>query len=93
MFHFTSLSKDLREGLLDLVGEEGLPRNTYFGNGTPIDPEALSIIRDVYERTKFSFQWQKNDLLLLDNMLFTHSREPYEGPRQVLVATVRPYGV
>ncbi len=91
LFHVSSLEEDLREGLIALLGEENLPRNTYFGDGTPIDPALLSVIRDVYERTKFSFQWQQNDLLLLDNMLFTHGREPYEGPRKVLVGMARNY--
>jgi hypothetical protein len=91
LFHSSSLELELRESLIELVGEEFLPRNTYFGDGTPIDEESLSIIRDVYEKTKFTFDWKKGDLLLLDNMLFTHGREPYEGPRQILVGMARKY--
>jgi len=91
LFHVSSLEEELREGLVALLGEENLPRNTYFGDGTPIDAEYLSVIREVYEKTKFSFQWQKNDLLLLDNMLYTHGREPFEGPRKVLVGMARTY--
>lgn len=91
LFHISSLEKDLQESLIDLFGEEELPRNAYFGDGTPIDPEALASIRDVYERTKFSFQWEQYDLLLLDNMLFTHGRESFEGPRKVLVGMAREY--
>lgn len=91
LFHVSSLEEELREGLVALLGEEHLPRNTYFGDGTAIDEAHLNIIRGVYERTKFSFQWQKNDLLLLDNMLYTHGREPYEGPRKTLVGMARSY--
>lgn len=91
LFHVSSLEKDLREGLVALLGEDNLPRNTYFGDGTPIDEGHLSVIRDVYEKTKFSFQWEKNDLLLLDNMLFTHGREPFEGPRKTLVGMAQSY--
>ncbi len=91
LFHASSLDEDLREGLIALMGEENLPRNTYFGDGTPIDEAHLSLIREVYEKTKFSFQWEKNDLLLLDNMLFTHGREPFEGPRKTLVGMARAY--
>lgn len=85
LFHISNLDSELREGLVALLGEENLPRNTYFGDGTPIDPAALDIIRKVYEKTKVSFDWQENDLVLLDNMLYTHGREPYEGKRKVLV--------
>ena len=91
LFHISNLDDELREGLIELAGEENLPRNTYFGDGTPMDTEMLSIIRNVYERTKFSFQWEKNDLLLLDNMLFTHGREPFEGSREILVGMAREY--
>lgn len=91
LFHVSSLDKELQEGLIELLGEEYLPRNTFFGDGTPIDLAALTVIRDVYERTKFTFDWKKQDLLLLDNMLYTHGREPYEGTRQVLVGMARKY--
>lgn len=93
LFHVSNLNDELRESLLELLGEENLPRNAYYGDGTPIDAETLSIIRGVYERTKFSFQWEKNDLLLLDNMLFTHGREPFEGERQTLVGMARSYSL
>ncbi|MCC9070490.1 TauD/TfdA family dioxygenase [Flavobacterium sp. F-65] len=93
LFHVSSLEEELQEALIEVLGEDNLPRNTFFGDGTPIDPAALDIIRDVYEKTKFSFQWEKNDLLLLDNMLFTHGRERYEGPRKVLVGMARNFKV
>lgn len=93
LFHVSNLNDELRESLLELLGEENLPRNAYYGDGTPIDAETLSIIRAVYERTKFSFQWEKNDLLLLDNMLYTHGREPFEGERKTLVGMARSYSM
>ncbi len=91
LFHSSGLNPEIREGLLELLGEENLPRNAYFGDGSPIDEAALAIIRQVFDDTKFSFQWQKGDLLLLDNMLFTHGREPYEGTRKVLVGMAKAY--
>lgn len=91
LFHVSSMNEEVKEGLLSLLGEEFLPRNTYFGDGSPIPDEVLDLIRKVYEDTKFSFKWEKNDLLLLDNMLFTHGREPYEGERKVLVGMARKY--
>jgi alpha-ketoglutarate-dependent taurine dioxygenase len=90
LFHVSSLGKDIARTLLDSLGEENVPRNSYYGDGSPIEPEVLDLVRSTYERTKVKFQWQKNDLLLLDNMLFTHGREPYIGPRQVLVGMACP---
>ncbi|MCX2584712.1 TauD/TfdA family dioxygenase [Pedobacter sp. MR22-3] len=91
LFHISNLDEEIAEGLIALLGDENIPRNAYFGDGTPIDPAYLSQIRAVYESTKFSFQWQSNDLLLLDNMLYTHGREEFDGTRQVLVGMARPY--
>lgn len=90
LFHVSSLKPDVAQTLLDSLGEKNLPRNSYYGDGSPIEPHALEIIRDAYERTKIRFAWQKNDLLLLDNMLFTHGRESYVGPRKVLTGMASP---
>lgn len=91
LFHISNLDEEIAEGLIALLGPENLPRNAYFGDGTPIDAAYLSQIRAVYETTKFSFQWQSNDLLLLDNMLYTHGREEFDGSRQVLVGMARTF--
>ncbi|WP_233899251.1 TauD/TfdA family dioxygenase [Tenacibaculum piscium] len=91
LFHISNLNSELREDLTAILGEDNLPRNTYFGDGTSIDPEVLDIIRDVYNNTKVSFDWLENDLLLLDNMLYTHGREPFEGKRKVLVGMAREH--
>lgn len=91
LFHVSNLDEETRNSLLTIMGEESLPRNTYFGDGSPINEADLQVIRDVYEEAKFSFPWQRNDFLLLDNMLFTHGRKPFTGERKVLVGMARPY--
>lgn len=90
LFHVSSLGKEVADTLLDSLGEENLPRNSYYGDGSRIEPEVLDVIRRAYEQTKVKFRWQKNDLLLLDNTLFTHGREPYTGTRKVLVGMACP---
>ena len=90
LFHASSLGQEIMDTLLDSLGEENLPRNSYYGDGERIEPGVLEVIRNTYEQTKVKFAWQKNDLLLLDNMLFTHGREPYTGPRKVLVGMACP---
>lgn len=85
LFHVSSLGKDVAETLLASLGEENLPRNSYYGDGSPIESEVIELIRSIYEQTKIKFTWQTNDLLLLDNMLFTHGREAYTGARRILV--------
>lgn len=90
LFHVSNLGKEIAETLLSSLGERNLPRNAYYGDGSPIEPEVLELIRRIYQDSRVIFPWQKNDLLLLDNMLFTHGREPYTGPRKVLVGMACP---
>lgn len=85
LYHPSNLDPAVERSLREVMGEVELPKNTYYGDGSPIDRDDLQLIRDLYERTKVAFPWQKNDLMLLDNMLYTHGREAYSGSRQVLV--------
>lgn len=89
LFHVSSLEPAVRDSLIGVLGEENLPRNTYYGDGSPIEEDVLQQIRAIYEQTKVVFTWEKNDLMLLDNMLFTHGRQPYSGDRKVLVGMAR----
>jgi alpha-ketoglutarate-dependent taurine dioxygenase len=90
LFHVSSMGKEIAGTLIGSLGEKNLPRNTYYGDGSAIEPEALDLIRAAYAKCKIKFTWQKNDVLLLDNMLFTHGRESYTGQRKVLVGMACP---
>lgn len=85
MFHISALDLEVRNSMLSVYGEHDLPRNVYYGDGSAIEEEALDLIRDIYEEEKAWFTWQAKDLMLLDNMLFTHGRMPFTGDRKVLV--------
>lgn len=85
-FHVTSLEPSVRDGLLESFPEEDLPQNTYYGDGTPIEPEVLDHLRQAYTESMVMFPWQKGDVLILDNVLAVHARQPYQGFRRVLVA-------
>ena len=86
LFHVSSLPPSVREALLDVVDADRLPRNTFFGDGTPIEASMLDEIRSVYRDTMLSFPWQAADALVLDNLLMSHGRAPFSGKRRVLVA-------
>lgn len=89
MFHVSSLRADVHEAMVSLVGEENLARNVYYGDGSRIANEVFDRIRAAYLRHKLLFAWAAGDLLILDNMLFAHGREPFVGDRQVLVGMAR----
>lgn len=84
LFHVSALPLDIRVALIDSLGEEYLPRNCFFGDGSEIDPGYLDVIRKAYEETKIKFKWEQNDLLLLDNARYSHGRETFTGERRIL---------
>lgn len=86
LFHLSNLDEEMQEILLDTVGEEGLPRNVYYGDGSPLEADALAEIRGVLSECEVVFPWQTGDVLMLDNMLTAHSRKPFSGERKVVVA-------
>jgi alpha-ketoglutarate-dependent taurine dioxygenase len=90
LFHISALPDEVRSSLLAAVSEDRVPRNACYGDGTPLEVETLDVIRDIYDELKYSFAWQKDDLMLLDNMLYTHGRQPFQGERKVLVGMARP---
>ncbi len=92
LFHVTSLEPEARELLLSTLGEADLPRNTYYGDGSPIEPSVLKEIQGVYRELSVEFPWEAGDALLLDNMLTAHGRAPFTGPRKVLVGMAEPAG-
>src|SRR6266496_3794815 len=81
-----TLAAELREYLVDVYGEDGLPFNTRFGNGDPIGADVVQTINEAYEANTVREGWQAGDLLLVDNLRTAHGREPFEGPREVVVA-------
>lgn len=90
-FHVTTLPEDVQEGLLALFGEEGLPTNTYYGDGGRIPDDVMEHLRSCYQDAKVRFDWRKDDVLVVDNMLSSHAREPYTGDRSIAVAMAEPH--
>jgi len=86
LHHVSCLEPAVRESLLSMLGIESLPRNVYYGDGTSIEDEVVEEIGELYERTAARFPWQEGDLVMLDNMLVAHARDPFVGPRKIVVA-------
>jgi alpha-ketoglutarate-dependent taurine dioxygenase len=81
-----TIDPEVRAYLVDIYGADGLPFSTSFGGGDPVGEDVVQLLNDVYEAHTAREPWQAGDLLLVDNVRTAHSREPYQGPREVLVA-------
>jgi len=86
LHHPSCLSPALRESLLSIVKEEDLPRNVYYGDGSRIDDAVMAGISARYRELASSFPWQEHDVLMVNNMLVAHSRNPFIGERKIIVA-------
>ncbi len=88
-----TMAPEVHEFLVDVYGPEGLPFTTRFGIGDPIGEDVVALLNQVYEAHTDREPWQDGDLMLVDNVRTAHSREAYEGPREVLVGMADPLRV
>ncbi len=88
-----TLDPVVREYLKFEFGEDGLPFNTRYGDGTPLDEEAVRTINDAYDKHTLREPWRAGDLMIVDNLRMAHSREAYEGAREIAVVLGDPVKV
>jgi hypothetical protein len=69
-----------------MMPEEDFPRNVYYGDGTRIEDSVMDQLLSVYRQCAVTFAWQQHDIIMLNNMLVAHSRNPYVGERKIVVA-------
>jgi alpha-ketoglutarate-dependent taurine dioxygenase len=86
LFHVSSLEPEVREALLEAYDERDLPRNAYLGDGTPLTDEDVSAIAAAYDTAAVALEWEPGSVIVVNNMLMAHGREPYTGDRRILVA-------
>jgi alpha-ketoglutarate-dependent taurine dioxygenase len=84
-WHPSSLDPRARNALLSLLKEEDLPHNACFGDGTPLTEAELDHIRQVLAEQEVVFEWAEKDVLICDNYLVAHGRQPFTGERKILV--------
>lgn len=86
LHHRACLEPELRDALEAVLGEGNLPRSVLFGDGEPIADELVQEITRLYWDCSVAFPWQDADVLMVDNMLCAHARNPFAGPRKIVVA-------
>lgn len=68
-----------------VIPEDFLPFLTFYGDGEPVEEQVVEKFTNIYKESSYVFKWQLGDLLLLENMIYSHGRNPYEGQRKILV--------
>lgn len=86
LFHESANDPDVRDYLSANFKADEMPRNTFFGDGTVIGEDKLEHIRETYKKAEIVFPWKKGDLLILDNLRYSHGRRPFDGARKIIVA-------
>lgn len=87
LHHPYFLEEELRESLKALYASaDEYPRNVYYGDGTAIPDAVMAEIERVYWDTSVAAPWQEGDVIMLDNMISAHARNPFQGERKIIVA-------
>lgn len=74
------------EVAVEVLDDEELPNNTFFGDGTEISRLEIQELITAYQKSTVEFKWERGDVLLLDNMLMSHGRNPFKGSRNIIVS-------
>jgi hypothetical protein len=61
-----------------------------FGDGSPLDRDAVNTALSLAEASTFDIPWQRGDVAFLDNILTMHGRRTFRGTRKVLASLASP---
>lgn len=86
LWHVSGLDPRTRQALTRMVAEDDLYHHCTFGDGSPIDERDLMEIRRALDAATVALPWRRHDVLLVDNLLVAHGRNPFAGERRILVA-------
>ena len=87
-FHTSTLPKSIFTSLQEVCGNDKLsyPHYVVYADSTEIPPKYIQEIESVIADNTSSFDWERGDVLLIDNVGLMHGRRPFEGNRKILVS-------
>lgn len=56
--------------------------NVTFGDGSPLPEDKIHRIIQIQQELCYNVQWQRGDVLLIDNYAIQHGRRPFDASRR-----------
>lgn len=82
-WHSSNLDTNIYESLLNIMPETEFYHYVCHADNEPLDIYDLNLTRQIIEEIKVTAPWVRNDILLIDNLLVMHGRNPYQGERKI----------
>lgn len=70
------------------MNAKDLPSDVTYADGEEIELEFVQHHRAVQWNLAVGIQWERGDLLVLDNLLAQHGRMGYQGERKLVVGLI-----
>jgi alpha-ketoglutarate-dependent taurine dioxygenase len=81
-----NLPEEARLRVEEMFARQTLKTGFYLGDGSTLTREELGSLQSAFEQCELAWPWQAGDVMILDNLLMAHGRNPYQGARDVQVA-------
>lgn len=70
----------------ELRSFQAVPSGNYFGDGTPLNDAEWAGLSAIIDEETREWVWAAGDVMILDNLLVGHGRNPFRGERETQVA-------
>ena len=80
----------MRDSLPPLTGERDQSPAS-LADERPVSRDYIMTVRRAIWAETLCFQWQKGDVMLIDNFRFSHGRSPFSGDRKIFATLISPF--
>ncbi|RMZ87684.1 hypothetical protein DV736_g5088, partial [Chaetothyriales sp. CBS 134916] len=79
---FTGLAAYYKNAVVNHANGRKNPTTQLFGDGTEIPEHYLKTLADITDEIRVLHQWQRGDVLVFDNVVAQHGRQPWVGEQK-----------